>query len=607
MDYYGPMNRYSYPFASALAASCLACTLFAGPCAAAEAPPAPNGLSSTLFYEILVGELSAQTGQSGDAYQLMLDAARKANAPELYQRSMEIALRARAGDSALDAVQAWLRAFPGSPQAQRFQLEILIGLNRLPDTVEPVRHVLSGLKPAQRAGVIEELPRFFARAADKKAALKVLEAALAPELGNPQTGPAAYAAIGTMRVLGGDAAGALESARKGLALNPAAREPALLALGLMDSRLPAAEELLQQYLQTDAPPEVRMGYVRKLLEDQRYDDASKQVMLLTTVTPDFADAWLVRGSLEMQSKDNASAESSLQKYLALKQQDATQAAALAPPPAPLAGAKADDSDDGAPQAGTDRGAVQAYFLLAQIAVQSKNYELAQQMLDQINSPSDVLRLNTQRALILARQGKIDAARALIQGTPENAPEDARAKIDAEAELLRDSKLYQAEYELLSAAAQASPDDIDLRYDLAMAADKVNKPDEMEALLRQVIASKPDYPHAYNALGYALADRNARLPEARTLIEKALQLAPDDPYIIDSLGWVEFRSGELQEALKNLRHAFDSKHDAEIAAHLGEVLWSLNQQSAARAIWTEGLKINPDNETLLETIKRLNTL
>ena len=98
-----------------------------------------------------------------------------------------------------------------------------------------------------------------------------------------------------------------------------------------------------------------------------------------------------------------------------------------------------------------------------------------------------------------------------------------------------------------------------------------------------------------------------MPEARTLIEKALQLAPDDPYIIDSLGWVEFRSGELQEALKNLRHAFDSKHDAEIAAHLGEVLWSLNQQSAARAIWTEGLKINPDNETLLETIKRLNTL
>ena len=152
----------------------------------------------------------------------------------------------------------------------------------------------------------------------------------------------------------------------------------------------------------------------------------------------------------------------------------------------------------------------------------------------------------------------------------------------------------------------NPQDPDLQYDLAMAADKVGKPDEMEALLRQVISSKPDYPHAYNALGYSLADRNIRLNEARALITKALEFAPNDPYIIDSLGWVEFRSGNLQEAEKILRNAYQSKHDAEIAAHLGEVLWNLQQTSQAKAIWKEGLNLSPDNETLQETMKRLNS-
>ena len=147
----------------------------------------------------------------------------------------------------------------------------------------------------------------------------------------------------------------------------------------------------------------------------------------------------------------------------------------------------------------------------------------------------------------------------------------------------------------------------MRYDLAMAAEKLDKIDEMELLLRQVIVEKPDYHHAYNALGYSLADRKLRLPEARALVKKALEFAPNDPFILDSLGWVEFRSGNLNEALHILQGAFESRQDAEIAAHLGEVLWSLGQQDQARAIWKNGLRQGPDNETLLETIKRLGPL
>jgi Flp pilus assembly protein TadD len=133
---------------------------------------------------------------------------------------------------------------------------------------------------------------------------------------------------------------------------------------------------------------------------------------------------------------------------------------------------------------------------------------------------------------------------------------------------------------------------------------VGKTDEMEALLRKIMAAKPDYHHAYNALGYSLADRNMRLPEARQLITKALVLAPNDPFIMDSLAWVEFRAGNSVEALRLLSAAFKARPDAEIAAHLGEVLWSTGQRDQASAIWKEGVTLNPGNETLLETMRRL---
>jgi Flp pilus assembly protein TadD len=215
-----------------------------------------------------------------------------------------------------------------------------------------------------------------------------------------------------------------------------------------------------------------------------------------------------------------------------------------------------------------------------------------------------LRVQSHRAAILARQGKLEAARALIQAVPESQPDDARGKINAEVQLLRDSKQYLLAYEVLHKASKTNPGDADLQYDLAMAAEKLDKIAEMEKLLRQVITDKPDYHQAYNALGYSLADRKIRLPEARELIQKALEFAPTDPFILDSLGWVEFRSGNFGKAEQILQAAYQNRPDPEIAAHLGEVLWSMGQQTKARAIWKQGITQNPDNETLRETMQRL---
>jgi tetratricopeptide (TPR) repeat protein len=316
-----------------------------------------------------------------------------------------------------------------------------------------------------------------------------------------------------------------------------------------------------------------------LLDAQRYAEASQQLQIVTTQKPEFAEAWLVQGTLQVQDNQYAPAEISLQKYIAL----------------------VEEQRQGEER---NRGLAQAYLSLAQIAEKRKDYPAAEAWLNKIENSQDLVGAQNRRASLLAKQGKMEEARQLLRALPERNPADARMKLMAEVQLLRDNKQYQSAYDLLSTAAAKDPKDTELLYDQAMLAEKIGSLGEMERLLRQLIAAKPDYHHAYNALGYSLAERNVRLPEAKQLIEKALEYAPGDPFITDSLGWVEFRMGNKAEALRILEGAYKAKPDAEIAAHLGEVLWSMGQRERAIAIWKEGMVLNGDNETLQETLKRL---
>ena len=149
-----------------------------------------------------------------------------------------------------------------------------------------------------------------------------------------------------------------------------------------------------------------------------------------------------------------------------------------------------------------------------------------------------------------------------------------------------------------------PEAPELLYDRAMAAEKLNRLDILEQDLRQLIRLKPDHAHAYNALGYTLADRTDRVAEAIALLEQAIKLAPDDPFILDSMGWALFKAGRVNEALDYLKRAFALRPDPEIAAHLGEVLWVRGDREEARRIWQGSLREHPDNESLRETLGRL---
>ena len=580
LDYYGLMSRTKRLITLALAAACI-CGSVLGATPAMGSPDNSN-LDGELFYQLLISEISVRSGDSGAAYALMLNAARKANSSLLYERAVEIALRARSGEAALDAARAWAQAFPSSVQANRFQLQILLGMNKIAETQEPVKRELASLSPAERASAISLLPRYFSRVTDKRLAASVLEKALASELPNRVTGPSAWSAIGALRLQAEDVQGALDAAQRGAALDAGSDEPVLLASALIGPKTPAAEAMVRAYLARKSTAEVRMAYARSLINAQRYAEAYAQAQALTKEQPGFADAWLMRGSMELQDGNLTMAELSLKTYVDLN-------------PA---------SEENAHGATMGRGLVQAYLLLAQVAEQGQKLDDAKGYLQKIDSPTDALRVQRRYAGILARQGKLDEARLVIRAVPELQASDALDKINAEVQLLRDNRQYAAAYELLGEAVVKYPGDTELMYDQAMLAEKIGKADEMENLLRKVMLAKPDYHHAYNALGYSLADRNIRLPEARQLIDKALVFAPNDPFIIDSLAWVEFRTGNLAEALRLLTGAYKTRPDAEIAAHLGEVLWASGQRDQATAIWREGIALNPNNETLLETMRRL---
>ncbi len=580
LDYYGLMSRIHRLFALTLVATCI-CGAARAATPKAEGPNNSN-LDGELFYEVLVSEIESVAGDAGSAFGLMLNAARKSNSPKLYERAIEIAYRARSGEAALEAAQAWARAMPSSKDANRYHFQMLLGLNKIAETQEPLKRELVSLAPSERAQAISLLPRYFTRTTDKKLAAKVVEKVLLADTLTRTTGPAAWAAIGTMRLQAEDTQGALEAAQRGLALDGESEDVMLLAVALISPKTPQAEAMVRKYLAGKPLPEVRMAYARSLLNAQRYPEIYAQMLQLTAQTPDYVEAWLLRGSIELQDGKLAPAEASLKTYVALN-----------PPPA-------DTSQN--PTMG--RGLVQAYLALSQVAEQGQRLDDAKAYLDHIVGSRDELRVQKRYAAILARQGKLAEARAAIRDVAELQSTDALDKLNAEAQLLRDNHEYAAAHQLLVEASARYPNDTELVYDLAMMAEKLGKSDEMEQLLRRVIDSKPDYHHAYNALGYSLADRNIRLPEARQLIQQALKIAPDDPFIMDSLAWVEFRSGNSTEAIRLLQGAFQARPDAEIAAHLGEVLWSVGQKDQASAIWKEGSGLNPQNETLRDTMQRL---
>jgi tetratricopeptide (TPR) repeat protein len=307
---------------------------------------------------------------------------------------------------------------------------------------------------------------------------------------------------------------------------------------------------------------------RELAAERKLAEARDQFREVEKLSKKDAPAAYAIGLLSLQLEDYADAQTSFTRALKLNYRD----------PAAI------------------------YLGMGQAAEGLKRYDEAIDWYKKVDS-GDWVRAQLKIATLISKQQGLAAGREYLRKIEPKSTDDRIQVIQVEAQLLRDAKQWQETYDMLSEAVAKYPDSYELLYDRAMAAERIDKIDVMEADLKHVIQMKPDYAHAYNALGYTLAEKTNRLKEAKDLIDKAYKLLPDDPFIMDSMGWVEYRMGHVQEALKQLQMAYTSRQDPEIAAHLGEVLWKSGQHKEAEKIWRAALSENPNHESLLAVIQK----
>jgi tetratricopeptide (TPR) repeat protein len=542
---------------------------------AASAPAVPakpvnlplQDLTAPMLYEFLLGEIAAQRGSPAFAAQTYLDLAKRTRDPRVARRAVEVANLARMPELALDAARVWHDADPASPQALQTVAVLLVAAKRVGDA-EPYLAKLLALDSNATANVFMQLGRLLAGSADPAANLRVVRGLANRHASLPQ----AHFAVAQAASAANDEALALAEVRRAAALRPDWEIAAVFEAQLLQRRSPGeAAGRLAAYLEKfPASRDVRLNYARLLVMDKRHAEARGEFENIVKRFAKDADAIYAVGLLAFQSKEYAMAEAYMKRLLELGFRD--------------------------PDA--------ARYSLGQIAEEQKDWPRAIDWFKTIQRGDHALPARVRIANAIAKQGRLDEARAFLRSAGGEGEPPVQLLV-AESQLLREANLHKEAFDLLGGALGKTPDQPDLLYDHALTAEKLDRFDVLESNLKRLIQLRPEYAHAYNALGYSYADRNLRLPEAKQLIEKALQLAPEDYFIVDSMGWVLYRMGDLKGAVAQLRRAWVGRPDGEIGAHLGEVLWVLGERDEARRIWQEALKLSPENDTLQKTLKRFS--
>lgn len=523
-------------------------------------------LTGKIVYQLLLAEIAAQRGRLNVAMATYFDVAKSTKDPRIAQRATEIAVYARQPREALEAAKLWSEIDPQSQQARQIIVSVLMNEGKLDQAKPYAQKMLAGEDQQVRQSFME-LNNLLTRQKDKGAALEMAKQLAEPF---PKLAEARFAvAQAALSAKQNDAA--LVEIKQANELKPGWEIGALLqAQILWQTNKPDAMKFYNDFLgRYPASNEVRLSYARLLASQKNFPAAREQFSTLVKSSPDNPDMIVTVGLLSMQLQDFDGAEN----YL-------TQALKLNP---------------------KDPNAVR--FSLGQINEERKQYDKANDWYKSIAEGDQYFQAQIKIASLLARQNRLNDARDYLRNIKTDTAAQKVQIIMADAGMLREGKAYKDSFDTLDAGLREYPDNLDLLYDRAMAAEKVGRLDVLEEDLRKLIKLKPDHAHAYNALGYTLADRTNRYEEAHDLIKKALEIAPDDPFIVDSLGWVQFKLGKLDDSIATLQRAFDLRPDPEIAAHLGEVMWANGKRNEANEVWQTAIKDHPDNEALNEVVKR----
>jgi tetratricopeptide (TPR) repeat protein len=540
-------------------------------------------MSADLFYRLLLGDVALQRGDAPVAARSYLEAAREAQDPRIARRAMEIALRSGQRPVAYEAAKLWATLEPAAERPKQVLAALASGGNDRDaattsgddETKARLARVLSEAAVSGN-GVGEaflQLNRFFAEQSDKKAVFRLMR-----DLAQPYpTSAEAHFAVGLAGFNTGlddasIAALSLAAADKALEIRPDWDRAALLKAELVNKSSPdEAIRYLREFVASQPDSRPAAGALAQFyVERKRYGDARAVMQALWDKDKASRDLEFAVATITLQMKDYAEAE---RLFKDLK------AAGYGEP-----------------------GAIQLY--LAQVAEETKRYPEAIEHYRAVEEGDRAWLAKLRVGALLGKLGRIDEARRWFADLPAVTIDQRVQTRQGEAQMLRESGDVAGSYALLSKSVNEFPDSPDLIYDLALVAERMNRIDEAEARLTKLVELKPDDAQALNALGYTLVDRTPRTSEGYALIEKAHKLSPGDPFILDSMGWALFRLGRLDEAVTYLKRALAERPDAEIAAHLGEVLWVKGDRDSARAVWKEQLESNPDNVVLKETVKRL---
>ena len=531
-------------------------------------------LTSTLLSQLLRAEFAFRKGDWQGPYLTMMSLAQQTRDPRLARRAAEMALAARQPEDTLAAVRQWRQLDPQSDEATQYYLGMVILSDNISDAEEIFRKRIEGAPAKVRGVVLYQVQQLLSRAKDKEGANAMLERLVAPYRGTLE----GHVVLAQGALARGDKAAAQREARAALAIKPDS-EIAVLTLAQAGENETQVSELLAKFVAAHPDArEVRAARARLLVNDKQFEAARSEFLLLDKQQPDNVTTLYALGVLSTQLNDPAGAERYFARFV------------------DILGRNPED----------DRDPSRALLILSQLAEERGDIKAAVGWLDKLPDGDEKAAFGAQlrRAQLLGKGGDVPAARRLLSSLTPSDPVSQAQVAATEAQVLRDAGQAEQAFILMQEATRRFPTNPDLLYDFALLAEKTGHLEVMEKSLREVIRLAPDNHHAYNALGYSLAERNVRLEEARALVEKALGMAPEDPFIMDSMGWVQYRLGNLDAAEAHLRRAYGLRRDPEIAVHLGEVLWQRGKQADAQKLWREARAKDPQNDTLRSTLARL---